>query len=109
METAALICYSNPMKRDEAISRLQQHEADLKRLGVEHLYMFGSTARGEATNDSDVDLFFDYQKGKLGVYELMDVKDFTGSILGRKTDIMTRDSLHKTLRETIEATAIRVF
>ena len=33
------------MKRDEAISRLKQHEADLKRLGVEHLYMFGSTAR----------------------------------------------------------------
>jgi len=46
----------------------------LKRLGVEHLYMFGSMARGEANNDSDVDLFFDYQKGKLGVYELMDVK-----------------------------------
>ena len=45
------------MKRDEAISRLQQHEAELKRLGVEHLYMFGSTARGEAKDDSDVDLF----------------------------------------------------
>jgi predicted nucleotidyltransferase len=45
------------MKRDEAISRLQQHEADLRRLGVEHLYMFGSTARGEANDDSDVDLF----------------------------------------------------
>jgi predicted nucleotidyltransferase len=40
------------------ISRLQHHEADLKRLGVEHLYMFGSTARGEARDDSDVDLFF---------------------------------------------------
>jgi predicted nucleotidyltransferase len=97
------------MKRDEAISRLQQHEADLKRLGVEHLYMFGSTARGEATNDSDVDLFFDYKKGKLGVYELMDVKEFAAGILGRKTDIMTRDSLHKTLRKAIEAAAIRVF
>jgi predicted nucleotidyltransferase len=45
------------MKRDEAISRLKQHEADLKRLGVEHLYMFGSTARGEAKEQSDVDLF----------------------------------------------------
>jgi uncharacterized protein len=44
------------MKR-EAISRLQQHEADLMRLGVEHLYMFGSTARDEAGNESDVDLF----------------------------------------------------
>jgi uncharacterized protein len=97
------------MERDEAISRLQQHEADLKRLGVEHLYMFGSTARGEARLDSDVDLFFDYQKGKLGVYELMDVKEYASGILGRKTDIMTRDSLHKTLREEIEATAVRVF
>jgi Nucleotidyltransferase domain. len=58
------------MERDEAMRTLQQHEADLKRLGVEHLYMFGSTARGEANNGSDVDLFFDYQKGKLGVYEL---------------------------------------
>jgi predicted nucleotidyltransferase len=64
------------MERDEAISRLQQHEADLKRLGVERLYMFGSTARGEASHDSDVDLFFDYQKGELGVFELMDVKEF---------------------------------
>jgi predicted nucleotidyltransferase len=97
------------MERDEAISRLQQHEADLRRLGVEHLYMFGSTARGEARLDSDVDLFFDYQKGKLGVYELMDVKEYASGILGRKTDIMTRDSLHKTLREAIEATAVRVF
>jgi predicted nucleotidyltransferase len=97
------------MERDEAISLLQQHEADLKRLGVEHLYLFGSTARGEARLDSDVDLFFDYQKGKLGVYELMDVKEYASGILGRKTDIMTRDSLHKTLREAIEATAVRVF
>jgi uncharacterized protein len=97
------------MKREEAISRLRQHEADLKRLGVERLYMFGSTARDEASGNSDVDLFFDYQKGKLGVYELMDVKEYAASILGRETDIMTRDSLHKTLREEIEATAVRVF
>ena len=45
------------MKRDDAIKRLQQHEADLKRLGVEHLYMFGSTARGEAKDDPDVAFF----------------------------------------------------
>jgi len=97
------------MKREEVIARLRQHEADLKRLGVKHLYLFGSTARDEATDDSDIDLFFDYEKGKLGLFELMDVKAFAARILGRATDIMTRDSLHKTLRLTIEATAIRVF
>ena len=97
------------MKRDEALSRLKQHEADLKRLGVEHLYIFGSTAREEARDDSDVDLFFDYEKGKLGLFELMNVKDYAAKILGRKTDIMTRDSLHRVLRRNIEASAVRVF
>jgi predicted nucleotidyltransferase len=109
VEENLAICYIFPMKREDAISRLQQHEADLKRLGVEHLYLFGSTARGEAVDDSDVDLFFDYQKGKLGLFELMDVKDYAAAILGRKADIMTRDSLHRMLRPQIEASAIRVF
>jgi uncharacterized protein len=81
----------------------------LKRLGVEHLYLFGSTARGEAREDSDVDLFFDYERGKLGLFELMYVKEETTRILGRKADIMTRDSLHKVLRSQIEASALQVF
>jgi uncharacterized protein len=97
------------MKRDEAVSRLKAHAADLKRLGVEHLYMFGSTARDEAREESDIDLFFDYQKGKLGLYELMDVKEAAAQILGRPADIMTRDSLHRTLRQNIEASALQVF
>jgi len=97
------------MKRDEAIDRLRRHEADLKRLGVEHLYLFGSTARGDAKEESDIDLFFDHEKGKLGLYELIDVKERTASILGRETDIMTRNSLHPGLRKRIEDSAIRVF
>jgi predicted nucleotidyltransferase len=90
------------MLREEVIRRLQQHQADLKQLGVEHLYLFGSTARGEAREDSDVDLFFDHEKGKLGLFELMDVKERAAGILGRKTDIMTRNSLHPRLRKRIE-------
>lgn len=97
------------MQRDEAIATLKRHEAELRRLGVEHLYLFGSTARGEAAEDSDVDLFFDYERGKLGLFELMDVKERASAILGRKADIMTRDSLHKVLRSRIEASALQVF
>jgi uncharacterized protein len=97
------------MKRDEAIGRLKAHEAELKQLGVERLYLFGSTARDDATESSDVDLFFDYEKGKFGLFELMDVKEYAAGILGRPTDIMTRDSLHKAIRQRVEATAVRVF
>ena len=97
------------MEPAEAIRLLQHHEADLKQLGVEHLYLFGSTARGEAHTSSDVDLFFDYVKGAFGLFELMDVKDYVARILERKIDVMTRDSLHKLLRPAIEASAMQVF
>jgi len=97
------------MNRDDAIRRLKEHESELRRLGVVHLYLFGSTARGDATEGSDVDLFFDYEKGKLGLFELMDVQDYAASVLGCKADVMTRDSLHKCLRQQIEAAAVRVF
>ena len=97
------------MHRDEAIAKLKQHEAELRGLGIEHLYLFGSTVRNEAGADSDVDLFFDHPEGSLGLYELMDVKDAAARILGCKADIMTRRSLHPTLREHIEASAVQVF
>lgn len=97
------------MERSKVITKLKQHEAELKRLGVEHLYLFGSTARGEARDDSDIDLFFDHPVGSLGLFALMDVKDAADRILGRKADIMTRRSLHPVLRERIEASALQVF
>jgi predicted nucleotidyltransferase len=81
------------MQRDEVIAKLRRHEAELRRLGVEHLYLFGSVARGEAGEDSDVGLFFDHPEGSLGLFQLMDVKDAAARLLGRRTDIMTRRSL----------------
>jgi len=97
------------MERSAAIAKLKKHESELKQLGIEHLYLFCSTARGDARQDSDVDLFFDHPTGALGLYELMDVKDAASRILGCKADIMTRRSLHRVLRERIEASALQVF
>jgi predicted nucleotidyltransferase len=97
------------MRRDEAIARLKQYESKLKELGVEHLYLFGSTARNEARQESDVDLFFDHPEGSLGLFKLMEIKEFTADILGCKADVMTRRSLHPYLRDRIETSAMRVF
>jgi predicted nucleotidyltransferase len=97
------------MERETAIATLKAHETELRQLGVQSLYLFGSTARGEARPDSDVDLFFDYERGKLSLFDLMDVKERAAEILGCKADITTRDSLHKVLRPRIEASALQVF
>ena len=45
------------MNRNEAIARLKKREPELRRLGVRHLYLFGPTARGDARDDSNADLF----------------------------------------------------
>jgi predicted nucleotidyltransferase len=53
--------------------------------------------------------FFDHGKRKLGLFELMDVKEHAARILGGKTDVMTRNSLHPRLRKRIEDTAVLIF
>ena len=97
------------MRAIEAIDLLRRRQAELERLGVESLYLFGSTARDQARANSDIDLFFDHRRGELGLYQLMDIKDLATGILGRSADIMTRSSLHPVLRHEIEASALRVF
>ena len=97
------------MNREQTIDILLQHRAELERAGVRHLYLFGSVARNEARVESDVDLFFDYDKGQFGLFALMDVKELASNILGRKADIMTRDSVHPILRSRIEAEAAQIF
>lgn len=94
------------MDRDTAIARLKAHEPELKQPGVRHLWLFGSTARGETRPDSDVDLFFDCERG---AFDLIDVKELTSTTLGCNADIMTRDSLHRALRRRIEASAVPIF
>ena len=107
--SASWFCYNGGMERDHAIAILKEHGAESKRLGVRQLYLFGSTARSDAHENSDIDLFFDYEEGTFGLFDLMDVQDYASCILGRAADVMTRDSIHKVFRPRIEASALRVF
>jgi uncharacterized protein len=97
------------MTQEEALRRLRASEPDFKKAGVKRLYLFGSTARGEAARDSDVDLFFDHDLGSIGLYELMDIKDLAAGVLGTPTDMIPRRGLHPLLKEKIEASAVQVF
>ena len=45
------------MRRDEVLSRLKAAKPEIRAFGVETLYLFGSVARDEAGETSDVDLF----------------------------------------------------
>ena len=97
------------MQFDDAIRILKDHEADLKKMGVLSLYMFGSTVRGEQRPDSDIDLFFDYDRGNFDAFQILGVERKASKMLGCKADVTTRDGLHPLLKKGIEDSSVRVF
>jgi uncharacterized protein len=78
--------------------------------GVRALYLFGSTARDVARQDSDVDIFIEAEQAdQFNAFDLIEVKTILEGRLDAQVDLTTRDGLHPRLREQIEREAIRVF
>ena len=74
--------------------------------GAFNVRLFGSVARGEDTEDSDIDFLIDYDLEKISswfpvglVYDLED-------LLGRKVDVVSTKSLHEFIKDRILAEAI---
>jgi hypothetical protein len=98
------------MTRDDAIAALKALEPEARALGATGLYLFGSTARGEAGPDSDVDVFIeaDLDHG-FSALELIGIGHLIKDRTGLEADIGTRSGLHPHFRRAIEAEAVRVF
>ena len=83
---------------------IEQHRARIRslaaRYGIADVRVFGSMARDDADQDSDIDLLVTLPPGQSGLALgglLMDIRDLTR----RKVDIVTESSLHRDLRERI--------
>ena len=95
---------------DGVLKILRMHEADLRRLGVRHAAVFGSVARGEGGQESDVDVLVDLDPDRLiGVFEYSRLKLYLGELLGGRGDIVNRRKLEPLLRESILRDAVNAF
>ena len=71
-----------------------------RRNDVERLLVFGSVARGEETEQSDVDLLVRFTKRK-SLLDLVRIEREFSEALGRKVDLLTEGSLSPYLRDQI--------
>lgn len=88
---------------------LQAHPEILQQYGVQEVRVFGSTARGEAGEGSDIDLLVDYDPSALvGLFAFVRLRRRLSELLGCPVDLVTPDALHPALREGILREAVRV-
>jgi uncharacterized protein len=100
------------MRTEEAIETLKANADSIRGFGATSLYLYGSAARDDMRDDSDVDLFLDYNRNVDGTFSLIDLiqlEDHLKRLLHRDVDLTTRDGLHPLLRADIERSSIRVF
>jgi len=72
----------------------------LKRFGVKRASLFGSSARGEDREDSDIDILVEFEAGK-SLLDLAGLKIELEEVLGRRVDLLTFNSLHPLLKDKI--------
>ncbi len=96
------------MRRQEAITALRSYLPALQRdFGVGRISLFGSTARDEATPDSDLDLLVDFEVGPT-FDSFMGLKLFLEDHLGKRVDLVTRAALKPRMRPVVEREAVDV-
>ena len=95
------------MNRDRALAELAGRSSEVEAHGVRALYLFGSTARDMAGDDSDVDIFIEAEQAdRFNAFDLVDVKTTLERRPDAHVDLTTREALHPRLREQIEREAI---
>jgi uncharacterized protein len=86
-------------KRHEILQIAEKH-------GAYNVRVFGSVARGEATENSDIDFLVDYQLEKISSWFPVGLIHDLEDLLKRKVDVVTAKSLHYFLKDRILQEAI---
>ena len=94
------------MTRDEVIALIRSRKTELMQLGVGSLSVFGSIARGQERENSDVDVLVEFTK-PVGLFEFAHLKLYLEELLQRDVDLVTPQALREEFRESILGEAVR--
>jgi len=98
------------MTRDEIIAKLKQAAPALRAEGVTGLAIFGSRARGNARDDSDLDVLIDVDpQAKFSLLDLVGVQHIVEDATGLEAQAEMRRSLEPRFAKRIADDVIEVF
>jgi uncharacterized protein len=98
------------MNREAVISKLKSEQADLTASGLAQISLFGSTARGEANENSDIDLAVVLDRSKkLGLFRFAEISDRLCQLLDARVDVIVEPTRNPRLQEEIDRDRVRVY
>ncbi len=88
-------------KMDRVVEQYRQQILKLARKnGVRNIRVFGSMARNQANEESDLDLLVELEEGKSG-FALGGFLEDVANLVHRKVDVVTEKPLHPRIREKV--------
>jgi predicted nucleotidyltransferase len=87
--------------KTEVLSRIQQHQEQLKAFGVKHLGLFGSFVREEQDAESDVDVLVEFEAEQKTFDNFIHLSFFLEELLNRQIELVTPESLSPYIRPNI--------
>ncbi len=90
--------------KDEILKILEQEKTVLRQYGIRRLGLFGSYARGEVTDQSDLDFVVEFERKTFGAY--MDLREFLEKRFNCPVDLVIADAVKPALRHPIIDQAI---
>ena len=98
------------MDRSYVIQTLREHESELREAGIVHLRLFGSLARNEGTQLSDVDLLAEFDKSRrLTLVTVGSLQSRLSELLGVPVDLSSAEWMREPIRSTALREAILAF
>jgi hypothetical protein len=95
------------MTRRQVIDILSQHLETIKRFDVRSIGLFGSVARDDAADSSDVDVLVEFE-GPATFDAYMNLKFFLEDLLKTRVDLVTRRALKPYAKASVERDFILV-
>ena len=94
------------MNKEEILKVIRENKDKIKSFGVKKIGIFGSFARGEEKERSDIDIIVEFEEGKKNFDNFMNLAFYLEELFGRKVDLLTPESISPYIKPYIEKEAV---
>ena len=98
------------MDRQTAIDCIKQNQPQLEAMGLRHISLFGSTARGQAGDGSDVDLAVTIDEAAgIDLFRFAAISEQVRKLLGTAVDLVVEPARNARMQKQIDRDRLRVY